>query len=604
MSKRALLFFVFFAILLHQGAAWGQAGARFRVLAFYTTATEPDHVQFAQQALDYFAELAKRDNFEFTATTDFEQLRRESLKSYQLVVWLNNAPKKPEQRAAFENYMKNGGAWLGFHFAGYNDESTQWPWFVDFMGGAVFNDNSWPPMPARLASDAPGHPVMEGIPQSYVAPNNEWYIWTPSPRLNKDVRVLLTLDPANYPIGLKGILTQGDLPVVWTNTRYKMVYMNMGHGNRIFASNTQKKLIENATNWLVNGAKTSEHSQAGAVDRPAAIGTEISLRGIALNEKTHKVYAVDAAAGTVTVVDAVARTRRKIKVGTGPEALDVNPETNKIYVANTGSANVSVIDGKSDEVTSTIEVGNFPYAIAVNPATDKVYISKTFGNAMVVIDGKTNTTSTLKAGMLADLIAVNTAAGKLYLTNYEGHDVLMLDGKSDTPTPLPAGNHVWGAAVDPTTDRAYFSVTGEANIAVVDGRMGSVSKVRTGEFPCAIAVDAVNHRVYVANYAGDSVTAIDAVNNAVVATVATGRHPQAIGIDSAAHRVYVASTVANTVTVIDESSKAVVGTVKVEDRPYAIVVDALTHTVFVAGLEGEKLVLIDGQTLKVTAAKE
>ena len=247
--KRVLLFFVFLTILLHQGAAWGQAGARLRVLVFYTTETEPDHVQFAEQALDYFAEIAKRDNFEFTASMDFEQLRSESLKSYQLVIWLNDAPKKPEQRAAFENYMKNGGAWLGFHFAGYNDESTQWPWFVDFMGGAVFNDNSWPPMPAKLAVDLPGHPVAAGIPQSYVAPNNEWYIWTPSPRLHKDVQVLLTLDPSNYPIGLKGILTQGDLPVVWTNTRYKMVYMNMGHGDKIFTNLTRN--TPKPARWIV-----------------------------------------------------------------------------------------------------------------------------------------------------------------------------------------------------------------------------------------------------------------------------------------------------------------------------------------------------------------
>jgi YVTN family beta-propeller protein len=602
-TKRALLVFAFFAIFLYQGAAWGQA-ARPHVLAFYTTATEPDHVQFAQQALDYFAEIAKRDNVEFTASTDFDQLRSDSLKSYQLVIWLNDAPKKPEQRAAFENYMKNGGAWLGFHFAGYNDESTQWPWFVDFMGGTVFNDNSWPPMPAKLVVDSPGHPVAAGIPPSYVAPNNEWYIWTPSPRLNKDVHVLLTLDPSNYPIGLKGILTQGDLPVVWTNTRFKMVYMNMGHGDKIFTSDVQKKLIENATTWLVNGAKSSEPLQAVATEHPAAIGTEISLRGIALNAKTHKVYAVDTAAGTVTVVDAVTRKAKKIKVGSGPEALDINPETNKIYVANTGSANISVIDGQSDEVAATITVGDFPYAIAVNPATDKVYISKTFGNAMVVIDGKTNATSTLKPGMQADLIAVNSASGKLYFTNYEGHDVLMFDGKSDTPTPLPAGNHIWGAAADPATDRAYFSVTGEAGIAVVDGHTGTVRKVRTGEFPCAIAVDAVNHRVYVANYASDSVTAIDTLNNAVLATVTTGRHPQALGIDSASHRVYVASTVANTVTVIDERSNAVVGAVHTGNRPYAIAVDSLTKTAFVAGLEEEKLVLIDGQTLQLTSAKE
>jgi type 1 glutamine amidotransferase len=64
------------------------------------------------------------------------------------------------------------------------------------------------------------------------------------------VKVLLTLDPKNYPIGLKDTITAGDLPVVWTNTRFHMIYMNMGHGDKIFDSADQNKLFENALLWL------------------------------------------------------------------------------------------------------------------------------------------------------------------------------------------------------------------------------------------------------------------------------------------------------------------------------------------------------------------
>ena len=63
--------------------------------------------------------------------------------------------------------------------------------------------------------------------------------------------MLLTLDPANDPLGIKGLLTYGDIPVVWTNTQYKMLYMNMGHGDKIFTSPVQNTLIENGTEWLL-----------------------------------------------------------------------------------------------------------------------------------------------------------------------------------------------------------------------------------------------------------------------------------------------------------------------------------------------------------------
>jgi type 1 glutamine amidotransferase len=98
--------------------------------------------------------------------------------------------------------------------------------------------------------DDPSHRVTKGLPANYLAPANEWYIWQPSPRLNPNVKVLLTLDPSNYPLGFKDTLTGGDLPVVWTNVRYKMIYLNMGHGNKIFSDRIQNRLFENALLWL------------------------------------------------------------------------------------------------------------------------------------------------------------------------------------------------------------------------------------------------------------------------------------------------------------------------------------------------------------------
>jgi type 1 glutamine amidotransferase len=226
---------------------------KFKVLALYTTSVESDHVDFANDAIQYFTNLAVKDNFTFDTTTNWKNVNDDYLKKYQLVIWLNDFPQNQAQRAAFEKYMSNGGAWLGFHVAGYNDKTTKWPWFVSFLGSAVFYNNSWPPLPAKLIVDDPKHPIAKNIPARFVSPINEWYGWLPSPRLNKDVKVLLTLDPANYPIGKKDIMRSGDIPVVWTNTKYKMLYINMGHGDMIFTSDVQNRLFENAVMWLGEG---------------------------------------------------------------------------------------------------------------------------------------------------------------------------------------------------------------------------------------------------------------------------------------------------------------------------------------------------------------
>jgi type 1 glutamine amidotransferase len=147
--------------------------------------------------------------------------------------------------------MENGGGWYGFHVAAYNDKDTKWPWFLDFLGGGVFYRNNWPPMPAKLIIDDPEHPVTKGLPIAFTSPINEWYQWKPSPRERKNIKVLVTLSPDNYPLGLKDIIPDGDLPVVWTNTDYRMIYLNMGHGTGIFSDASQNKLIIAALRWVV-----------------------------------------------------------------------------------------------------------------------------------------------------------------------------------------------------------------------------------------------------------------------------------------------------------------------------------------------------------------
>ena len=65
-------------------------------------------------------------------------------------------------------------------------------------------------------------------------------------RKNPDIRVLLSIDPSSFPLGTgpkpHEIWHSGDYPVVWTNTRYRMVYMNMGHNDMDYDGGTNRQL--------------------------------------------------------------------------------------------------------------------------------------------------------------------------------------------------------------------------------------------------------------------------------------------------------------------------------------------------------------------------
>ena len=148
--------------------------------------------------------------------------------------------------------MEDGGGWIGFHAAAYNDSRTGWPWYLSFLGGGVFKCNNWPPQPALLELDTKTHPVTRNLPDAYVAPATEFYQWSPEPRENPDIEVLVSLSPKNFPMGLKDIVYGGDFPVVWTNHNYRMIYINMGHGDEQFNDATEQLLFINALQWIVS----------------------------------------------------------------------------------------------------------------------------------------------------------------------------------------------------------------------------------------------------------------------------------------------------------------------------------------------------------------
>jgi type 1 glutamine amidotransferase len=230
---------------------------RFKALIYYSDNVEKAHQVFAHQGIEFFERLNYGNGFILDTTQDFAAYPYDKLKEYDVVVMLNTMPSSKEQRETFEKYMENGGGWIGFHAAAYNDKNTRWQWLVDFLGGGVFYCNNWPPQPVKLVIDNPYHAVTKNLPESFIAPESEWYMWNPSPRKNPNVEVLLSLSSDNYPLGLKDIIRFGDFPVVWTNKKYRMIYLNMGHGDDEFTDATQKLLFVNAFRWIVSAKLTS-----------------------------------------------------------------------------------------------------------------------------------------------------------------------------------------------------------------------------------------------------------------------------------------------------------------------------------------------------------
>jgi len=249
---------------------------KFKVIAFYTGKSDQAHISFVREANRWFPQAAAENRFRYEATTNWNNLNTEFLSQYQVVLFLDTRPESAEQRAAFQKYMENGGAWMGFHFAAFaltpSGVPQNWDWYHNqFLGAGEYQGNTWRPTSAVLRVEDATHPATRRLPATFSASPNEWYRWMNDLRTNADIRVLLSIAPQSFPLGTgpkpHEIWHRGDYPVVWVNQRYKMMYVNMGHNDIdyegktnkelsfTFDNETQNRLIIDGLLWLGSGKK-------------------------------------------------------------------------------------------------------------------------------------------------------------------------------------------------------------------------------------------------------------------------------------------------------------------------------------------------------------
>jgi len=223
----------------------------FRVIAFYTAKADQAHISYVHEANHWFPEQAKKYNFSYDSTSNWDNLNDTFLSKYQVVLFLDTRPEKPEQRLAFQRYMENGGAWMGFHFAGFaltpSAVQQNWDWYHDqFLGAGQYKGNTWRPTSAILKVEAPSHPALKNLPPTFKSSPNEWYSWEKDLRKNDSIQILLSIDPSSFPLGTgpkqHEIWHSGYYPVAWTNKHYRMLYVNMGHNDIDYDGGTNKEL--------------------------------------------------------------------------------------------------------------------------------------------------------------------------------------------------------------------------------------------------------------------------------------------------------------------------------------------------------------------------
>ncbi len=214
------------------------------------------HGGFTDAAMQWLSEKAKTMNFKITEINNTKPITETYLSQFHLIIQLDFPPYTwtDEAQNAFIKYIDEGwGGWIGFHHAtllGEFDGYPMWTWFSNFMGGVRFNSYVAKRADGVVVSEDPLHPVMKGLKGTFVIPDDEWYTYDKSPRLQSGIHVLAHVDEYSYnpPSEVK----MGDHPVIWTNESKKArnIYFQIGHSKRLFETESFKVMFDNAIQWM------------------------------------------------------------------------------------------------------------------------------------------------------------------------------------------------------------------------------------------------------------------------------------------------------------------------------------------------------------------
>lgn len=165
-----------------------------------------------------------------------------NLDQYAVVIWLNTTGDVLDtaQEEAFENYINNGGGYVGIHSAA--DTEYAWP-FYGMLMGAYFKNH--PAVQGAIIDvEDTSHPSVSHLGPQWIR-TDEWYNFQLNPR--PDVNVVASLIETSYSGG-----TMGDHPIAWYHNvgSGRAFYTGCGHTVSSYTSEPDfRRHIEGAIMW-------------------------------------------------------------------------------------------------------------------------------------------------------------------------------------------------------------------------------------------------------------------------------------------------------------------------------------------------------------------
>ncbi len=211
-------------------------------------------------------EFGENLDWKVTASKTSDIFQADSLATYDVVVWLNTTGENlltPSEETAFEDFIRNGGGFVGIHSATDTYRNGSWPWYNDLVG-AIVQVN-----PYHTANNTSGvidivgdHPAIAHLGTTWNK-SDEYYYWERNGGYlyEGNIDLLSVQETGSFSY-------DAARPVTWYKEfdGGRSFYTALGHNGSDYESNEDfKTMIQEAILWAAAEEELPEEEKAEEV---------------------------------------------------------------------------------------------------------------------------------------------------------------------------------------------------------------------------------------------------------------------------------------------------------------------------------------------------
>ena len=220
------------------------------------TKTEAFRHKSIPKAISTITKIAKDNGWKIEATENASVFNSKKLQKFNVLIFANTTGDilNKKQQIAFEEYIKNGGGYVGIHSA--SDTEHTWPFYAE-MVGAQFKNHPKVQTATLNVNQKNVHPSIAHLGETFQH-TDEWYNFKKP--VAEYVNVLLDLDESTYDGPHMGIYH----PIAWFHEFKggKVFYTGMGHTNEAYDVPEFTKHITEGIRWA-----SSTENKLGKVNK-------------------------------------------------------------------------------------------------------------------------------------------------------------------------------------------------------------------------------------------------------------------------------------------------------------------------------------------------